>query len=92
MTTAMAPGTTASSKDLAPGIYCPTVTFFKPTKAQELDLELFDKHMEFLAKAGLNGVVVQGSTAEAVALDREERKEVSHGTKGCRMYPDLLLL
>ena len=64
------------AKTLAPGIYSPTVTFFKPTKAQELDIENHVKHMEFLARSGINGVVLQGSTGEAVALDREERKQV----------------
>lgn len=70
------PISTATPKVLAPGIYCPTVAFFRDTSEQELDLDTFGKHMEFLARSGVHGVVVQGSTAEAVTLDREERKQV----------------
>ncbi|WVQ71040.1 hypothetical protein IAR50_000565 [Cryptococcus sp. DSM 104548] len=68
------PVPTTSPKILPPGIYCPTVTFFQPTAEQELDIDQHVKHMEFLAKSGIAGVVLQGSTAEAVALDDEERK------------------
>lgn len=71
------PVATTTPKQLPAGIYSPTVTFFKPTPEQELDLATHAKHMEFLARAGLHGVVVQGSTAEAVALSRTERQEVS---------------
>ncbi|WWD17988.1 hypothetical protein CI109_102434 [Kwoniella shandongensis] len=66
--------TTTSPKVLPPGIYCPTISFFQPTPEQDLDIDTHIKHMEFLAKSGIAGVVVQGSTAEAVTLDREERK------------------
>ncbi|WWC58389.1 uncharacterized protein I303_100929 [Kwoniella dejecticola CBS 10117] len=68
------PADASSVSRLPPGIYCPTVTFFKATEEQELDLDLHVKHMTFLARSGLSGVVLQGSTAEAVALDPEERK------------------
>ncbi|KAK8865827.1 hypothetical protein IAR55_000975 [Kwoniella newhampshirensis] len=68
------PIATTSPKILPPGIYCPTVSFFQPTPEQDLDIETHIKHMEFLAKSGIAGVVVQGSTAEAVTLDRDERK------------------
>jgi hypothetical protein len=80
MTTNGTNGTNGASprpKKLSPGVYCPTVTFFKPTPAQELDLELNAQHFEKLARAGLHGIVVQGSTAEAVSLTPEERKQVS---------------
>jgi hypothetical protein len=63
-------------KELPAGIYCPTLTFFKPTPQQELDIPTHVEHMEFLAMSGINGVVLQGSTGEAVALNRDERKEV----------------
>lgn len=62
---------------LPSGIYCPIVTFFQPTKEQDLDIETHVRHVQFLGKAGVEGVVVQGSTAEAVALSPEERKIVS---------------
>lgn len=46
-----------------------------------MDVETHVKHMEFLAKSGLAGVVVQGSTAEAVTLDDEERKTLIRTAK-----------
>jgi hypothetical protein len=69
--------TAATAKPLNAGIYCPVVSFFKDTPQQELDIETFTKHIEFLGRSGIEGVVVQGSTAEAVALTREERIQVS---------------
>jgi dihydrodipicolinate synthase/N-acetylneuraminate lyase len=80
MTTNGTNGTNGASprpKKLSPGVYCPTVTFFRATPGQELDLELNARHFEKLARAGLHGIVVQGSTAEAVSLTPEERKQVS---------------
>lgn len=80
MTTNGTNGTNGASprpRKLSPGVYCPTVTFFKSTPGQELDLELNAQHFEKLAQAGLHGIVVQGSTAEAVSLTPEERKQVS---------------
>jgi 4-hydroxy-2-oxoglutarate aldolase len=73
----IAVSTETRGKALPAGIYSPTITFFKPTPAQELDLDVFTKHIEFLATSGLHGVVVLGSTGEAVTLSREERKDVS---------------
>ncbi|EIW66318.1 hypothetical protein M231_05842 [Tremella mesenterica] len=60
--------------ELPGGIYCPIATFFLDTPGQELDMETNIKHFEFLAKAGVAGVAVQGSTGESVALTREEKK------------------
>ncbi|RSH90372.1 hypothetical protein EHS25_000977 [Saitozyma podzolica] len=79
MTTNGTNGTNGASprpKKLSPGVYCPTVTFFRATPGQELDLELNARHFEKLARAGLHGIVVQGSTAEAVSLTPEERKQL----------------
>ena len=62
---------------LPAGIYCPVITFFQASEAQELDLPANVRHIQFLGRAGVEGVVVQGSTAEAVALSREEKVTVS---------------
>lgn len=69
--------TASSSTSLPHGIYCPTVSFFLPTAEQEFDVETYSKHVEFLAKSGMQGIVVGGSNGEAVALDRDEMKQVS---------------
>jgi len=63
---------------LPSGIYAPVVTFFQPTRDQELDIPAHVRHVQFLGRAGVSGVVVQGSTAEAVALSPEEKDTVRH--------------
>ncbi len=62
------------------GVYAPVVTFFVPKSASNysanvppLDLETQAKHSIHLAKCGLRGLVVLGSTGEAVAIDNAER-------------------
>lgn len=64
-----------------PGVYAPVVTFFAPkpssnpsTNVPPLDLESQAKHSIHLAKSGLRGLVVLGSTGEAVAITSAERR------------------
>jgi hypothetical protein len=78
----------ATPSALPHGIYCPTVSFFRPTAEQELDTETFAQHVEFLAKSGLQGIVIGGSNGEAVALDREEMVEVSGAPATPRLSTD----
>ena len=79
--------TAASSVDdshtpqpLIPGVYVPTVTFFKNSR-QDLDLNVIAQHAVRLAKAGVAGLTTQGSNGEAVHLSREERKLVTRTTR-----------
>lgn len=65
----------ASGRPLA-GIHVPTITIFKDSPAQEVDIEANKKHILYLAKAGVQGVLIQGSTGEQVSLTREERIQV----------------
>lgn len=60
---------------LVRGIYVPTPTFFKDNEAQSLDLAAHEEHILWVAKAGVQGVLIQGSTGEAVALTPAERIE-----------------
>ena len=55
------------------GIFVPTITIFKDTKAQEIDVEAHRKHILYLAHSGVNGVLIQGSTGEQVSLTKDER-------------------
>ncbi|KAJ8098520.1 hypothetical protein POJ06DRAFT_225298 [Lipomyces tetrasporus] len=67
-----------------PGIYVPVPTFFvskgstsyKNTFAPALDLETQLAHSLYLAKAGIKGLVLLGSTGEAVHLTRPERTQL----------------
>lgn len=82
---------TTSSRSLPPGIYCPSVSFFRDTPEQELDLETYTRHVEVLVRSGIKGIVVLGSTAEAVALTSEESSQVRYISRsrfaGCEVDP-----
>ncbi|KAK9476990.1 hypothetical protein V1514DRAFT_310153 [Lipomyces japonicus] len=64
------------------GIYVPSVTFFKKDSSADsiynppVDLELQLQYTLFLARNGVHGVVLFGSTGEAVHISREERSNV----------------
>ena len=67
-------------RSLVPGVYVPTVTFFKET-SEDLDLEIIAQHAVRLAKAGVAGLTTQGSNGEAVHLSHQERKLVTRTTR-----------
>lgn len=62
------------------GIYTPVVTFFaKPGSANydavspPLDLETQSQHSLFLVKGGIQGLVILGSSGEAIFIRQKER-------------------
>lgn len=67
------------NKPLRPGVYVPTVAFFKGN--EDLDLETIGKHAVRLAKAGVAGIATQGSNGEAVHLTHQERQQVTRTTR-----------
>ena len=73
-------GTSSKPNSLTPGLYVPTVAFFKGPE-EDVDVPTIEAHAAYLAKAGVTGLVVQGSNGEAVHLDREERKIVTNATR-----------
>jgi L-threo-3-deoxy-hexylosonate aldolase len=77
---------------LGRGVFVPVPTFFKEN--EDVDLEAFDKHIEYLANSGIAGVVVLGSMGEAVNLSEEERtlviKQASDSIK--KYNPSLKLI
>ena len=69
-----------SSPSPPTGVFVPVPTFFKPaststttTLQPTLDLEIQIAHSIHLAKNGIRGLVLLGSTGEAVLLSRSER-------------------
>ncbi|ORY60205.1 uncharacterized protein BCR38DRAFT_398377 [Pseudomassariella vexata] len=68
-----------------PGVYVPSPTFFKPLAAgshqAEVDVEVQAKHTIFLAQNGVRGLVILGSTGEAIHLSRTERKSLMSGVR-----------
>ncbi|KAK0100922.1 hypothetical protein ONS95_007364 [Cadophora gregata] len=82
------------------GVYVPVPTFFVSKKAANynataapLDLETQAAHSLHLAKSGITGLVVLGSTGEAVHLTNKERFEVlssvrnAYDNAGYKNYP-----
>ncbi|KAK6839908.1 hypothetical protein PG987_005774 [Apiospora arundinis] len=65
------------------GIYVPVPTFFQSKKsssynaiASPYDADTQAAHSLYLAKAGIKGLVVLGSTGEAIHLTNQERSEI----------------
>lgn len=65
------------------GVYVPVPTFFVGKKAANynaaappFDAETQSKHSIHLAKSGIRGLVILGSTGEAIHLTNQERFEV----------------
>lgn len=50
---------------LSPGIYCPDLTFFRDDEDETVDYQRCAEHALHLARAGIKGLVLQGSTGEA---------------------------
>jgi 2-keto-3-deoxy-L-rhamnonate aldolase len=71
-----------------PGIYVPVPTFFVGKQAANydpiaapLDIDTQVAHSLYLARAGIKGLVILGSTGEAVHLTNKERFEVLAGVR-----------
>ena len=68
------------TRTLVPGIYAPTQVFFH-AGSEDLDEETIGHHAIRLAKAGMAGIVTNGSNGEAVYLTPEERASVTRVTR-----------
>lgn len=55
------------------GIWVPIVTPFKQSSDQQLDLDALQKLALYLMDAGVNGLVVGGTTGEAATLSEDEQ-------------------
>lgn len=79
------------------GVFVPVPTFLKPatksTLQPEVDVETQSKHSVFLAKNGIRGLVLLGSTGEAIHLTKQERFDLVAGVRkgltdaGYKDYP-----
>lgn len=72
------------------GVFVPVPTFFKTTEESSLsstklqasvDVETQVKHSIHLAKSGIRGLVLLGSTGEAIHLSRSERFDLISGVR-----------
>ncbi|KAI8062659.1 hypothetical protein BC940DRAFT_244105 [Gongronella butleri] len=64
---------------IASGVYVPIPNFFLAN--EDLDFEALEKHIAFLSNKGLAGLVIMGSSGEAVHLTDDERVQVVQHTK-----------
>ncbi|EEH46926.1 uncharacterized protein PADG_03024 [Paracoccidioides brasiliensis Pb18] len=67
-------------RPLKPGIYVPTVAFFKEV-SEDLDTDTIASHAVRMARAGVAGLATQGSNGEAVHLSHQERHLVTKTTR-----------
>lgn len=69
------------------GTFTPTITIFQDTPGQEIDVEANQRHILYLARSGIQGALILGSTGEQIAITREERKQV------CRVdvFPECII-
>ncbi|KAF2807662.1 aldolase [Mytilinidion resinicola] len=68
------------------GVWVPSPTFFKPASSSQslqpaVDIDTQVKHSVHLAKNGIRGLVLLGSTAEAIHLSRDERISLTAGVR-----------
>jgi 2-keto-3-deoxy-L-rhamnonate aldolase len=67
------------------GVFVPVPTFFKPASSSTLqpavDVETQVQHSVFLAKNGVRGLVLLGSTGEAIHMSRQERIDLVSGVR-----------
>ncbi|KAH8171204.1 dihydrodipicolinate synthetase family protein [Sarocladium implicatum] len=66
---------------LVPGIYVPTQVFYKDGSDASLDKDTIAQHTLRMARAGVSGIVTNGSNGEAVYLTSEERAQVTRTTR-----------
>jgi 2-keto-3-deoxy-L-rhamnonate aldolase len=80
------------------GVYVPSPTFFLPSSGvpdsqPDVDIATQAKHTVFLAESGVRGVVLLGSTGEAIHLTQNERFDLVAGVRkglddaGFSQYP-----
>ncbi|KAJ4375825.1 hypothetical protein N0V83_001102 [Neocucurbitaria cava] len=68
------------------GVFVPVPTFFKPQSASNslqpaVDVQTQIEHSVFLAQNGVRGLVLLGSTGEAIHMSRQERIDVIAGVR-----------
>ncbi|KAF2676809.1 aldolase [Lentithecium fluviatile CBS 122367] len=80
------------------GVFVPVPTFFKPASASksvqpDIDVETQVAHSIHLARNGVRGLVLLGSTGEAIHMSRQERFDMVSGVRkgltdaGFKDYP-----
>ncbi|EJT97765.1 aldolase [Dacryopinax primogenitus] len=77
----MSPVAVNKTRTLKAGVHVPVLTFFESTAAQDIDIPVYENHVRRMAAAGVESIVVLGSTGEAVTLSLEEKKQLISVTR-----------
>lgn len=77
---------TSTSTSPPNGVFVPVPTFFKPAADSKslqaaVDVQTQTEHSIFLAKNGVRGLVLLGSTGEAIHMNRQERIDLISGVR-----------
>ncbi|THC94320.1 hypothetical protein EYZ11_006196 [Aspergillus tanneri] len=62
-------------------VHVPSYTWFKSDNSQTLDWDLQERHLEFLIRSGLHGIVIAGANGEAATLSTEEKTKLLRLTR-----------
>lgn len=62
---------------LPKGVYCPVLSTYEATPEQDIDLEASYLYFSYLIRSGIQGLVLAGTTAEAVLLSPSERQDLT---------------
>lgn len=60
----------------AEGIVVPVVTPYKTQEKEQIDFEVFEKHLDYLQDNGIEGIFLLGTNGEAPLLNLDERKSI----------------
>ncbi|KAH9958303.1 dihydrodipicolinate synthetase [Russula dissimulans] len=68
-----------TTRPIQPGIFAPVPTFFLP-QSEDLDLQALEKHVVYVARAGVRPLVA-GTLGEGLHLARGERATIIHAAR-----------
>ncbi|KAK0366668.1 hypothetical protein LTR02_001072 [Friedmanniomyces endolithicus] len=74
-------GHSAAAKPYPPGVHVPSLTFFDSSPSQEIDWDTQRKHISFIVRSGVHGIVLAGTNGEAFPLSRTEKQELVRLTR-----------
>ncbi|KAK1243134.1 hypothetical protein MKX07_003762 [Trichoderma sp. CBMAI-0711] len=70
-----------AARPFPPGIHVPSLTWFTNDDSQEIDWDLQERHLGFVIRSGLHGIVIAGTNGEAVTLTQDEKLKLIKMTR-----------
>ena len=66
----------AKARQTPRGVFCPVVSLYTTDAQQDIDYPASYNYFSYLIRAGCHGLVLAGSTAEAVLLSSSEKQDL----------------